>query len=41
MGLFDAVTGGNLVAYSTITSTPIVNLDVCRIVAGQLQISLD
>ena len=41
MGLFDAVTGGNLVAYSTITSTPIVNLDVVRIVAGQLQISLD
>jgi hypothetical protein len=41
MGLFDAVTAGNLVAYSTITSTPIVNLDVVRIVAGQLSISLD
>ena len=41
MGLFDAVTAGNLVAYSTFTSTPIVNLDVVRIVAGQLQISLD
>jgi len=41
MGLFDAVTAGNLVAYSTFTSTPIVNLDVVRIVAGQLSISLD
>jgi len=41
MGLFDAVTGGNLIAYSTITSTPIANLDVVRIVAGQLSISLD
>jgi len=41
MGLFDASTSGNLVAYSTITSTPIVALDVVRIVAGQLQISLD
>jgi hypothetical protein len=41
MGLFDAASGGNLVAYSTFTSTPIVNLDVVRIVAGQLSISLD
>jgi hypothetical protein len=41
MGLFDAVTAGNLVAWSTITSTPIVALDVVRIVAGQLSISLD
>jgi hypothetical protein len=41
MGVFDAVTAGNLVAYSTITSTPIVALDVVRIVAGQLSISLD
>jgi len=42
LGVFDAVTGGNLVAYSTlITPQAIANLDVVRIVAGQLAISLD
>ena len=41
MGLCDAASGGNLVAYSTFTSTPIANLDVVRIVAGQLSIALD
>ena len=42
MGLFDAVTAGNLVAWSTLTTPQsIVNLDVVRIVAGQLSISLD
>jgi len=42
MGLFDASTAGNLVAYDTFASpVTIVNLDVVRIVAGQLTISLD
>jgi len=42
LGLFDASTAGNLVAYSTLTTPQaIVNLDVVRIVAGQLSIGLD
>jgi hypothetical protein len=42
MGFVDAASGGNLVAYSTLTTPQsIVNLDVVRIVAGQLSVSLD
>lgn len=43
MGFFDASTAGNLVAYAALTGSPvsIVNLDVVRVVAGQVSISLD
>lgn len=42
LGLFDAVTAGNLVAYAVLdTPKAIANLDVVRIVAGQLSIALD
>jgi hypothetical protein len=42
MGLLDAASGGNLVAYSTFPAPVLIaNLDVVRIVAGQLSIAID
>ena len=41
-GIFDASTGGNLIAYATLTSSKVVETgDILRFSASQLQVTLD
>ena len=41
-GIFDAVIGGNLIAYATLTSSKVVETgDILRFSSSQLQVTLD
>ena len=42
VGVFDAVTGGNLIAYAALTTSKVIDTgDVLRVPAGDLDITLD